>query len=192
MPGAARCSCGWKTRHSRADGTRILCLRVSALPIKDPASGPFVYRLGHLVFNQARGVRLPYGLPLHHHKVLKIKEILGRLRSVQPRIQSERLVGCVLVAAKKSVQRGLRRPSIVRLRAHRPRVRDSSPTSVERSYAQTSDPSTLASRQCTNNVRWGSRRSQGPHWGGQPSDGDPVGRPQKTVKAINRLGHYPG
>ena len=27
-------------------------------------SGPFVYRLGHLVFNQVRGVRLPYGLPL--------------------------------------------------------------------------------------------------------------------------------
>jgi membrane-bound lytic murein transglycosylase B len=42
----------------------IFCLRVRTLQIRSPASGPFVYRLGHLVFNQARGVRLPYGLPL--------------------------------------------------------------------------------------------------------------------------------
>ncbi len=28
-------------------------------------SGPFVYRLGRQVFNLKRGVRLPYGLPLH-------------------------------------------------------------------------------------------------------------------------------
>ena len=27
--------------------------------------GPFVYRLGHQVFNLGRGVRLPYGLPLN-------------------------------------------------------------------------------------------------------------------------------
>ena len=30
------------------------------------SSGPFVYRLGHQVFNLVRGVRLPYGLPLTH------------------------------------------------------------------------------------------------------------------------------
>jgi hypothetical protein len=44
----------------------IFPLRVSPGPIRQrrPKRGPFVYRLGHLVFNQARGVRLPYGLPL--------------------------------------------------------------------------------------------------------------------------------
>ena len=46
--------------------TRIFLLHASARLAKDPPTncGPFVYRLGHLVFNQVRGVRLPYGLPL--------------------------------------------------------------------------------------------------------------------------------
>ena len=37
------------------------------------SSGPFVYRLGHQVFNLVRGVRLPYGLPsLHFFAFLSI------------------------------------------------------------------------------------------------------------------------
>ncbi len=42
----------------------IYLLRNGVPSLNQRASGPFVYRLGRLVFNQVRGVRLPYGLPL--------------------------------------------------------------------------------------------------------------------------------
>ena len=64
--------------------------------IKSPPSGPFVYRLGHLVFNQARGVRLPYGLPL----IRKISPCGAALK--QRRL---RQLACVRVNATYSAQR---------------------------------------------------------------------------------------
>ncbi len=52
-------------QESTAEGANSLLPYAPTSPIQR-RSGPFVYRLGHLVFNQARGVRLPYGLPLTH------------------------------------------------------------------------------------------------------------------------------
>jgi hypothetical protein len=68
MVGAQKCNCDWKMRRAldRVAVTRFFLLRVGALPTKQPGliSGPFVYRLGHQVFNLGRGVQLPYGLPV--------------------------------------------------------------------------------------------------------------------------------
>ena len=65
----------------RPDGSKNRQLRhafpscsARAVSPSKPPRGPFVYRLGHLVFNQARGVRLPYGLPLFLCKILILRE----------------------------------------------------------------------------------------------------------------------
>jgi hypothetical protein len=69
MAGGAKPSFALKTRRQPLEPPAFFPLRVTATQISNPASGPFVYRLGHLVFNQARGVRLPYGLPLLSSKI---------------------------------------------------------------------------------------------------------------------------
>jgi hypothetical protein len=63
-----KCSFGWKMQRAPDPlaVTRFFLLRVGPLATKQPGliSGPFVYRLGHQVFNLGRGVQLPYGLPV--------------------------------------------------------------------------------------------------------------------------------
>ena len=71
-------------QESTAEGANSLLPYAPTSPIQR-RSGPFVYRLGHLVFNQARGVRLPYGLPLlenpliFHKHILQINHAFGHL-----------------------------------------------------------------------------------------------------------------
>ena len=61
-----------RPRLFRFGGVQNLTLRSEHFPLAEnwplaysaaTDSGPFVYRLGHQVFNLVRGVRLPYGLP---------------------------------------------------------------------------------------------------------------------------------
>jgi hypothetical protein len=49
---------GGSRGHESACPCRAICLET-----RHRKRGPFVYRLGHQVFNLGRGVRLPYGLP---------------------------------------------------------------------------------------------------------------------------------
>ena len=48
----------------RSTTNHVLALARRRVVFYQQRSGPFVYRLGHQVFNLVRGVRLPYGLPL--------------------------------------------------------------------------------------------------------------------------------
>ena len=66
MAAALRFSCGWKTQRALDPVKKsdfLTCESGNARLLHGPDSGPFVYRLGHQVFNLGRGVQLPYGLP---------------------------------------------------------------------------------------------------------------------------------
>ena len=57
---------GWKMRPALESAKSALfftCGSAIGLLNSPTDSGPFVYRLGHQVFNLGRGVQLPYGLP---------------------------------------------------------------------------------------------------------------------------------
>jgi hypothetical protein len=67
--GRTRVQLRWTTRHRLnasppRDFSSCATRRNARINTAHRQRGPFVYRLGHLVFNQVRGVRLPYGLPL--------------------------------------------------------------------------------------------------------------------------------
>ena len=50
--------------HKWSPKTAFFTCGPATAPLNSPSdSGPFVYRLGHQVFNLGRGVQLPYGLP---------------------------------------------------------------------------------------------------------------------------------
>ena len=66
MAAGLKSSCGWKMQRVLdlvAKSYFLTCESGNARLRHGLDSGPFVYRLGHQVFNLGRGVQLPYGLP---------------------------------------------------------------------------------------------------------------------------------
>ena len=72
MAAGLKSSCGWKMQRVLdlvAKSYFLTCESGNARLRHGLDSGPFVYRLGHQVFNLGRGVQLPYGLPSFQHTI---------------------------------------------------------------------------------------------------------------------------